>query len=39
MLENNYRKIEKKKDNDMNANVAQCKYNNIKHYASGFSKI
>ena len=39
MLKNNYRKIEKKKDNDMDADVAQCEHSNIKRYASTFSNI
>ena len=39
MLKNNYRKIEKKKDNDMNTDVAQCEHNNIKRYALAFSNI
>ena len=39
MLENNYRKIEKKKDDDMDADVAQCEHNNIKRYTSAFSNI
>ena len=39
MLKNNYRKIEKKKDNDMDANMAQREHNNIKLYASAFSNI
>ena len=37
MLKNNYRKIEKKNDNDVYADVAQCEYSNIKRYASAFS--
>ena len=39
MLKNNYRKIRKKKDNDIDANVAQREHNNIKRYASTFSNI
>ena len=39
MLKNNYRKIEKKKDNDLDAIVAQREHNNIKRYASAFSNI
>ena len=39
MLKNNYRKIEKKKDNDVDADVAQREYSNIKCYASAFSNI
>ena len=39
MLKNNYRKIEKKNDNDVDANVAQRERNNIKHYDSAFSNI
>ena len=34
MLKENYRKIGKKKDNDMDANVAQLKRNNNKCYVS-----
>ena len=37
MLKKNYRKIEKKNDNNVDANVAQCEYSNIKYYASAFS--
>ena len=39
MLKNNYRKIEKKKDNDMDADVTQREHSNIKRYASAFSNI
>ena len=39
MLKNNYRKIEKKKDNDVYADVVQREHNNIKRYASAFSNI
>ena len=39
MLKNNYRKIEKKKDNDVDSDVAQCEHSNIKCYASTFSNI
>ena len=39
MLKNNYRKIEKKKDNDVDADVAQREYSNFKRYASVFSNI
>ena len=39
MLKNNYRKIEKKKNNNMDADVAQREYSNIKRYASSFSNI
>ena len=38
-VKKNYRKIEKKKDNDMDANVAQCKHSNIKRYALAFRNI
>ena len=38
MLKNNYRKIGKKKDNDVDTNMAQRKHSNIKRYASAFSK-
>ena len=34
MLKENYRKIGKKKNNDMDANVAQLKRNNNKCYVS-----
>ena len=34
MLKENYRKIGKKKDNDMDANMAQLKRNNNKCYIS-----
>ena len=33
MLQNNYRKIGKKKDNDVDADVAQREHSNIKRYA------
>ena len=36
---NNYRKIEKKKDNDIDANVAQLERSNNKYYASVFRYI
>ena len=39
MLKNNYRKIEKKNDNDMDVDVAQCEHSNIKCYTSSFSDI
>ena len=39
MIKNNYRTIEKKKDNDVDANVAQHEHSNIKYYASAFSNI
>ena len=39
MLKNNYRKIEKKKDNDVDADVAQREHRNIKRYDSAFSNI
>ena len=39
MLKNNYRKIEKKKDNDIDTDVAQHEHSNIKRYASAFSNI
>ena len=39
MLKNNYRKIEKKKDNDMDVDVTQREHSNIKRYASAFSNI
>ena len=39
MLKNNYRKIGKKKDNDVNADVTQCEHSNIKRYASTSSNI
>ena len=39
MLKNNYRKIGKKKDNDVDAYVAQHEHSNIKRYASTFSNI
>ena len=39
MLKKNYRKIEKKKGNDVDADVAQREYNNFKCYASAFSNI
>ena len=39
MLKKNYRKIEKKKDNDVDADVAQREYSNFKRYASAFSNI
>ena len=39
MLKNNYRKIEKKKNNNMDADVAQREQSNIKRYASAFSNI
>ena len=35
MLKKNYRKIEKKNDNDMDANVAQLKRSNNKCYCVG----
>ena len=39
MLKNNYWKVGKKNDNDVNANVTQHKHNNIKCYALTFSNI
>ena len=39
MLKNNYRKIKKKKDNDVDADVAQREHSNIKRYVSAFSNI
>ena len=36
-VKKNYRKIEKKNDNNVDANVVQCEYSNIKYYASAFS--
>ena len=39
MLKNNYRKIGKKKDNDVDADVVQREHSNIKRYASGFNNI
>ena len=39
MLKNNYRKIEKKKDNDVDTDMVQHEYNNIKRYASAYSNI
>ena len=33
LLKNNYRKIEKKKDNGVDVDVAQCECSNIKRYA------
>ena len=36
---NNYRKIEKKKDNDIDANVTQLERSNNKYYASVFRYI
>ena len=38
MLKNNYRKIGKKNDNNVDTNMAQRKHSNIKRYASAFSK-
>ena len=39
MLKSNYRKIGKKKDNDVDADMAQRENSNIKQYASTFSNI
>ena len=39
MLKCNYRKIGKKKDNDVDADMAQRENSNIKRYASTFSNI
>ena len=39
MLKNNNRKIGKKKDNDVDVDVAQREHSNIKHYASAFNNI
>ena len=36
---NNYRKIEKKKDNDIDVNVPQLERSNNKYYASVFRYI
>ena len=36
---NNYRKIEKKKDNDIDANVGQLERSNNKYYTSVFRYI
>ena len=38
-VKKNYRKIEKKNDNDVDADMVQRKYSNIKRYASAFSNI
>ena len=38
-VKKNYRKIEKRKDNDVDADVAQREYSNIKRYASAFNNI
>ena len=39
MLKNNYRKIGKKKDNDVDVDVTQREHSNIKRYASAFTNI
>ena len=39
MLKNNYRKIEKKKDNVMDADLTQHEHSNIKRYDSAFCNI
>ena len=39
MLENNYRKIRKKKGNDVDIDMAQREHSNIKRYTSVFSNI
>ena len=39
MLKNNYRKTEKKKDNDVDAIMTQHEYSNIKRYTLTFSNI
>ena len=39
MLKNNYRKIKKKKDNDVDADVTQYEQSNIKRYTSTFRNI
>ena len=39
MLKSNYRKIGKKKDNDVDADMAQRECNKIKCYALTFSNI
>ena len=39
MLKNNYRKIRKKKDNNVDTDVAQREHSNIKRYVSVFSNI
>ena len=38
-VKKNYREIENKKDNDMDADVAQLEHNNNKCYASTFGHI
>ena len=35
-VKNNYRKIEKKKDNNMDANITQLERSNNKYYPSAF---
>ena len=39
MLKNNYSKLRKKNDNDVDVDVAQREHNNIKCYTSAFSNI
>ena len=39
MLKNNYRKIGKKNDHDVDADMAQREHSNIKRYVSNFSNI
>ena len=39
MLKHNQRKIGKKKDNDVDVDMAQREHRNIKRYASAFSNI
>ena len=39
MLKNNYKKIRKKNDNDVDADVTRCEYSNIKCYVLVFSNI
>ena len=39
MLKNNYRKIRKKNDNDVDADVTRREYNNVKCYVLAFSNI
>ena len=38
-VKKNYSKIEKKKDNNVDADVAQREYSNFKRYALAFSNI
>ena len=39
MFKKNYRKIGKKKDNDVDVDVTQRDHSNIKRYTSAFSNI